>query len=110
MKDWPREGAAAREPPPVIVKIETGNAGGQEFSFRRTFRVGRADDCDIRLSGDYVSRSHLQVSFTENRWWILDLGTTNRTLMDGQRIHRVPVTGLVRLKLGGGAPVLLLTV
>jgi len=49
--------------------------------------VGRSDECDAVLRGEGVSRLHARVLMTsESRVMIQDLGSTNGTFVEGERI------------------------
>jgi pSer/pThr/pTyr-binding forkhead associated (FHA) protein len=50
--------------------------------------VGRTDDCDIRLDHKSVSKQHCVLVRTEGLVLIRDLGSTNGTRVNGQRIRR----------------------
>ncbi len=45
--------------------------------------VGRSQLCDIRLEGQVVSRHHALISHTPKGATIIDLGSTNGTMVDG---------------------------
>jgi len=62
--------------------------------------IGRGSDCQIRLDDDYSSTRHARVFHSEGEWWVEDLGSTNGTYLDGQRVTRpVPaeIGGSIRI-------------
>ena len=63
----------------------------REVDIRRKKRVliGRADDCDIKLVSDRVSRHHCEVVYRDGQFEVRDLGSTNGTYVDGVRISRM---------------------
>ena len=62
--------------------------------------IGRGSDCQIRLDDDYSSTRHARLFMSEGQWWVEDLGSTNGTYLDGQRVTRpVPaeIGGSIRI-------------
>jgi pSer/pThr/pTyr-binding forkhead associated (FHA) protein len=62
--------------------------------------IGRGSDCQIRLDDDYSSTRHARLFLSEGQWWVEDLGSTNGTYLDGQRVSRpVPseIVGSIRI-------------
>jgi pSer/pThr/pTyr-binding forkhead associated (FHA) protein len=49
--------------------------------------VGRHPDCDARLDSPRVSRWHCCLAEVDGEVWIRDLGSTNGTWIDGQRVR-----------------------
>lgn len=54
-------------------------------------RIGRADDCDLRLDHPSVSRHHAQMHHEGNSWRLQDLASKNGSFVDGVAIHDHPV-------------------
>lgn len=48
--------------------------------------IGRRPTCDIRLDFENVSGKHCILKFVRGTWHVRDLGSTNGTTVDGQRI------------------------
>lgn len=46
--------------------------------------IGRLPDCDLHLDDSTVSREHAAVVRRGDRWWVLDLGSTNGTRVNGR--------------------------
>jgi len=67
--------------PSVHIKIQDG----QSYSFdSREIIIGRDADCDLPLQDDTISAKHARLYFTQSHWWVEDLGSTNKTLLNGQ--------------------------
>ena len=61
--------------------------------------IGRGTDTDIRVDNSSVSRRHCEISLT-NPIKIKDLGSTNGTWIQGERITERPLQGDVDITLG----------
>ena len=48
--------------------------------------IGRRPTCDIRLDFENISGKHCVLKFIRGTWHVRDLGSTNGTTVDGQRI------------------------
>lgn len=53
------------------------------------FRVGRRPDFDLTLASRRVSQSHAELFTSDSALWIRDLGSTNGTFVNGDRITSV---------------------
>src|SRR5439155_1121850 len=75
--------------------------------------VGRKEDCDLRLEHKSVSKLHCVIVKTDGLLLLRDLGSTNSTRVNGQRVRRaalLPNDQLTianykfRVQLGDGQP------
>jgi hypothetical protein len=55
---------------------------------KRTVVIGRSRDCDIQLADANVSRRHAELRQEGASYWIVDLGSTNGTEVNGKRVKR----------------------
>ena len=62
--------------------------------------IGRAPSCTLVLDDDYSSSRHARIYPQGNQWYVEDLGSTNGTYMNDQRIQ-----GTVPLPLGVGVQI-----
>lgn len=51
---------------------------------RPTISIGRESSCDVRLAGRAVSRRHARLERRGAQWYVVDLGSTNGSLMEGK--------------------------
>jgi pSer/pThr/pTyr-binding forkhead associated (FHA) protein len=51
------------------------------------FLIGRGPDCDLRLPISAISRHHCIIRLTDNEATLLDLGSSNGTYLNGQRVR-----------------------
>ncbi len=67
--------------------------------------IGRASDADVRVDDPGVSRHHaeLRIQWTGTRYTleVVDLGSTNGSVVDGQRVSRATVRDGSRITVGG---------
>jgi hypothetical protein len=77
----PGHGEAHRPPAPVI------ELDGRPIPLTRAVTViGRSGDVDIPLDDAGVSRRHAEIQVVEGRARVVDLGSTNGTFVDGERV------------------------
>ena len=62
--------------------------------------LGRHAQCEIVLRDPQVSRRHLKITETDQGWMLDDLGSTNGTLVNGQRITREMIAPGDKIQLG----------
>ncbi|MPV37091.1 FHA domain-containing protein FhaB/FipA [Georgenia subflava] len=53
-----------------------------------TILVGRSPGCSLVLDDDYSSNRHARFFPKDGTWWIEDLGSTNGTVVAGERISQ----------------------
>jgi pSer/pThr/pTyr-binding forkhead associated (FHA) protein len=62
--------------------------------------LGRSRECDIRLGDANVSRRHAEVRREDDTYWVVDLGSTNGTELNGRRVERAKLSDGDRITLG----------
>jgi hypothetical protein len=62
--------------------------------------LGRSRECEVRVGDANVSRKHAEIRHEDDAWWIVDLGSTNGTLINGRRAKRERLTAGDRISLG----------
>ena len=50
--------------------------------------IGRSVKNDIRLADERVSRHHCRLEVESSGVWVLDLGSANGTIVNGERVSR----------------------
>jgi pSer/pThr/pTyr-binding forkhead associated (FHA) protein len=81
-----RKGKRQRGEPRVFM-ISQGNQAGLSAELSGgVIMIGRSPDCRLILDDDYVSTRHARVVSDPNGIYIEDLGSTNGTYVNGQRI------------------------
>src|SRR5271169_2478109 len=83
-----------------LVVLE-GHLRGTTFPVGARAVIGRALGCDIQLVHDGISRRHCEVSVREDGGaTVEDLGSTNGTFLNGERITQAPLYHTDRLEVG----------
>jgi pSer/pThr/pTyr-binding forkhead associated (FHA) protein len=72
---------------PRVLVITQGSQTGQSAALADgVIMIGRGADCQIILDDDYVSTRHARVISGENGIYVEDMGSTNGSYVNGQRI------------------------
>jgi pSer/pThr/pTyr-binding forkhead associated (FHA) protein len=60
---------------------------GQEHHLSRDiFTIGRAVECDVVIASKSISREHARIHRDGRRWFVEDLGSTNGTFRNNERV------------------------
>jgi len=81
---------ATAAPAPQLAKflVRSGSMKGQRLLIKLPIvNIGRADYCDIIIPDDSVSSQHAKLTRREGIWVLTDLGSTNGTLVDGEKVE-----------------------
>jgi DNA-binding NtrC family response regulator len=90
--------------PGVKLSVVDGNDRGRELAARRgAVRVGTAEDNDLVLRDDSVSRRHFELKLRGDEVRVLDLGSTNGTFIDGLRVIEAVLSPGALIRLGSTA-------
>jgi len=90
--------------PTVVVAIRADGGGYKEYSFKAPFKIGRADECEVSIKNDFVSRNHVSVAVENGAWWLTDLNSSNGIFVNGQRVQHVPLGNGLGIRLGAEGP------
>jgi pSer/pThr/pTyr-binding forkhead associated (FHA) protein len=82
--------AASRPARSYVLRFISGKYQGGEFPVTtdKPIVVGRSSDLDMVLVEDMVSRKHARIAMQGDQIWIEDLGSTNGTFVNGEKIKR----------------------
>ena len=81
--------AAPAEPPPAEREVVTLTFEGRDYPVvSRVVAIGRSRECDVRLADTNVSRRHAELRQDGATYWLVDLGSTNGTDLNGRRVER----------------------
>jgi len=70
------------------LRVTAGPLAGTRITLSdQTILIGRADDSTLVLTDDFASSRHARLTQREGRWYVEDLGSTNGTYLDQQRVQ-----------------------
>jgi len=70
------------------LRVTAGPLAGTRITLGgQTILIGRADDSTLVLTDDFASSRHARLTQREGRWYVEDLGSTNGTYLDQQRVQ-----------------------
>lgn len=82
----PRPAGAARNAPTRLVVTQGPLAGTTIPLGPSAVLVGRSPGCTLVLDDDYSSNRHARFFPKDGTWWVEDLGSTNGTVVAGDRV------------------------
>src|SRR5437762_7295116 len=88
--------------PRFALRFISGKYQGGEFPRRpnREIVIGRSSDLDMVLVEDMVSRKHAKIITDDRTVSIQDLGSTNGTFVNGEKIRKVELKDGDRILIG----------
>jgi len=78
---------AARKIPGINLNVQVGDKPPlQRYFTQSEILLGRDSHCDLPLSDDTVSTRHARLSHHHGQWWLEDLGSTNGTRLNKDKV------------------------
>ncbi len=97
----PKQARAKRGVPGQVVITQGPLAGTSLGLTDRQITLGRANDATLVLNDDYASSRHARLYPHDGQWIVEDLGSTNGTYLDRQKVTRpTPVPVGVPIRIG----------
>ncbi len=93
------------KPPQPTEAVSPAELGLEEETFSLTMNgrthavegakvvLGRSKDSDVQVEDANVSRRHAELRREGGSWWLVDLGSTNGTELNGKRVQRSKLDG-----------------
>ena len=60
--------------------------GGKPRLHGTSFRVGRADQCELTIDGPRVSRFHARLVLEGTQWFVVDTDSANGVFLNGRKV------------------------
>ena len=96
-----RQPKPSRGIPRFLVVTEGGLSGVSIDLADQQITLGRANDATLVLNDDYASSRHARIFPQDGQWIVEDLGSTNGTYLDRQKVIRpTPVPIGVPIRIG----------
>jgi hypothetical protein len=97
-----RPSARSSRSAPHEVVVTAGTLAGTIIPLTESqITIGRADDATLVLTDDYASTRHARIFPQDGQWLVEDLGSTNGTYLDRQKVTQpTPVSVGVPIRIG----------
>jgi len=96
-----RAARPSRSTPQQLLVTQGALAGTSLGLTDEQITIGRADDATLVLSDDYASTRHARLFPQDGQWLVEDLGSTNGTYLDRQKVTQpTPVPVGVPIRIG----------
>jgi len=98
----PKAPTRSRRGEPRKLIVTKGPLAGTTLNLTaQPITIGRANDSTLVLNDDYASSRHARLFSQDGQWIVEDLGSTNGTYLDRQRVSRpMPVALGVPVRIG----------
>lgn len=85
----------------ITVKIyEKGDEILSKIFEEGAYRIGRSEQCDISLSSDLVSRSHVELRVTDSAVYLTNMSTSGKVKVNGKAVETAEVADGDEVALG----------
>jgi pSer/pThr/pTyr-binding forkhead associated (FHA) protein len=95
------------------IEVMVGNADPQIYPLQKSrVLIGSSESCDIIIHTDEVSRKHLIIGCEDEKYYVIDQGSTNGTYINEQRLvpgRRSEFTSFFPIRLGSSVLISLLS-
>jgi Inner membrane component of T3SS, cytoplasmic domain len=97
----PRQPRAGRSAPQQLL-VTAGTLAGTSLDLAdQQITIGRSNDATLVLHDDYASTQHARLFPRDGQWLVEDLGSTNGTYLDRQKVTQpTPVPVGVPIRIG----------
>jgi len=100
-----RDNGEAGGPPGELVVLESLTPSlrkGEVVKINDHITIGREHTNDVQVEDSFTSHEHARLFYRNGQYWLEDLGSTNGTFVNGQKIKETTVLlSGDRIKIGG---------
>ena len=83
----PRDTAPTLPPGPSTLLVKSqADAKPRTVRLSASMTIGRAPECELRIEDTYASQQHARLFAKNNSWFVEDLGSTNGTFVNDQKL------------------------
>jgi uncharacterized protein YigE (DUF2233 family) len=80
------KGVAATTPAASTLVVRADGEKPRPVTLDASTTIGRAPECELRLDDTYASQQHARIFARNGGWYVEDLGSTNGTFVNEQRL------------------------
>jgi len=100
----PDQSSFFTKPPALKVAVGKPPDEVRKYRMETAFRIGRGEDCEVRIEDNFVSRNHVAITMENHEWWARDLNSSNGMFVNGERTAETRIDYRVALRLGIEGP------
>jgi pSer/pThr/pTyr-binding forkhead associated (FHA) protein len=81
-----KDGQATPKPQPTTLVVHPQQGKPRSVRLDAGMVLGRAPECELRLDDTFISSQHARIFGKNGSWFVEDLGSTNGTYVNEQRL------------------------
>ena len=94
--------APPAEPAPAALTVQRGAQPGRVYALDGSaVRLGRGDDNAVQVKDAAMSRHHCEIRWQDSRYVVQDLGSSNGTYLNGNKVSEAPLSNGDVIRTGG---------